>query len=634
MIGTIDEPQGFRDLPEELRKRKRIIRSELQRRTLGFVRLRWWVPPALVVGAEAERLPGLDFAAGPVRLVALVILGYNLALHLAGRGLKRDDADEAAVARFTYLQVALDYAAMFLLIHYTGGAASPFIFFFVFHIIFAAILLPAGAAYGFAGLAAAGMFGIGFAEYFGRLPHHALLFRGRAIDLAAQPIHMTVELIFFSASVFVTAFFATRVTGMLRKRIVALADVSEQVVTQGDRLAALYAMVHSIGTIREPAKVLTLVTGELARVMGIKAVSVKLLSEDGATLRYAAAHGLPPDFGGERAIEVAKSSLNRRIIEGEPYVTGSLSRREMFQFGEDFAAARLESVLFVPLSVEERVIGILGAYCTRPERFAEGDVEFFRLAAGLVAIAVDNARAYQAEEHLLAERGRFMLRLAHNLRAPLAAMCASLDVVRGEYLGPLDASQKEYLRRVDRRARSMIDLVNELMTLGDGGGKQAPTRAPVDLAALAGRIERTFRDEAEHKGVRFAVTAEDGVPEVRGDPRKLEQMMENLVSNAIKYTPPEGRVDVVVGRQSAGAAKFQVTDTGIGIPDAAMPRLFSEFFRAENAKAMEDVGTGLGLAIVKDTVEQHGGRVQVESRVGIGTTFTVHLPAARPEAAP
>jgi len=97
-------------------------------------------------------------------------------------------------------------------------------------------------------------------------------------------------------------------------------------------------------------------------------------------------------------------------------VSGHVTERELFQFGEDLDAAHLKSVQFVPLIVEKRVIGILGAYSTRPERFGRDELDFFRQAAGLVAIAIENARAYEAIEHLIQERSRFMNRVAHNLR--------------------------------------------------------------------------------------------------------------------------------------------------------------------------------------------------------------------------
>jgi signal transduction histidine kinase len=107
----------------------------------------------------------------------------------------------------------------------------------------------------------------------------------------------------------------------------------------------------------------------------------------------------------------------------------------------------------------------------------------------------------------------------------------------------------------------------------------------------------------------------------------VEQLLENLVSNAIKYTPAEGSVEVRFARAN-GTVRIEVSDTGIGIPAADRPRLFTEFFRAENAKAMDEIGTGLGLAIVKEIVDQLGGRIFLESEEGVGTIFVVHLPIA------
>lgn len=221
-----------------------------------------------------------------------------------------------------------------------------------------------------------------------------------------------------------------------------------------------------------------------------------------------------------------------------------------------------------------------------------------------------------------------MMKVAHNLRAPLAGMLSILDVVRDGYLGPVNDRQGEYLRRLDRRARTMLALVNELMTLSRN--RQLPEgecAATTDLAVLARRVRRTFQDKAAEKRLRFQVDLSGDLPEVRGRLETVEQMLENLVSNAIKYTPTEGSVDVRFSRAN-GTVRIEVSDTGIGIPASARPKLFTEFFRAENAKALEDIGTGLGLAIVKEIADQLGGRIVVESEEGVGTIFVVHLPIA------
>jgi signal transduction histidine kinase len=330
----------------------------------------------------------------------------------------------------------------------------------------------------------------------------------------------------------------------------------------------------------------------------------------------------------EKVVEVARSPLNKRIIEGEPFVTGQVTARELFQFGEALSAAHIQSVLFVPLHVKGRVIGILGAYCEKPGRFGPEEVNFFRLAAGLVAVAVENVRAYDAVAAMSQERTWFMMKVAHNLRAPLAGMLSILEVVRDGYLGPINNDQSEYLRRLDRRARTMLALVNELMSLSHNRQRRDAGRdAATELAVLARRIQRTFQDKAAEKRIGFQVSLPEGLPNVRGRLETVEQMLENLVSNAIKYTPAEGSVEVRFARAN-GTVRIEVNDTGIGIPAAERPKLFTEFFRAENAKAIEEVGTGLGLTIVKEIVDQLGGRIFMESEEGAGTIFVVHLPIA------
>ena len=125
-----------RYLPEDLSRKKRVILRELRKRSFWFVRLRWWVPPFIVAGILAARLMGVEFAIGQVLLVAAFVLAYNIVFFVLGRRFREERLlEERRFYRFAYEQVALDYAAMFLLIHFTGGAASPLIFFFIFHIL-------------------------------------------------------------------------------------------------------------------------------------------------------------------------------------------------------------------------------------------------------------------------------------------------------------------------------------------------------------------------------------------------------------------------------------------------------------------------------------------------------------------
>jgi signal transduction histidine kinase len=606
-----------------------IIASELKQRTVWFVRLRWFVPPCIALCALAARTIGFELETLAIILISILILAYNIFFKVYSRSIGKDPVEE--VRRFAYLQVGFDYAAMFLLIHFTGGVASPLLFFFIFHIVFATILLPVRSAYVFAGLVAAGMILIAILEYLGLISRHAIAFGPETIGLAKQPYQIAMVLAFLTATLFITAFSAGAIMSILKERIIALARSSQAIKALNEKLHALYIVNEAVISKQRLAQVLDIAKDELLKVMNVKAASVKLLSSDGSTLRYAAASGLPDDVVKKEAIQLSKSLFNQRIIQGEPFVTGDISKSEMFQFGQDLAASGLKSVLFVPLKVKDKVIGILGAYCTEDGRFTDEDVEFFRLAAGFVAIAIENARAYEEIESMGEERSRLMLRVAHNLRAPLAATIGMVDILRSDYLGSLNESQSEYLRRVDRRARTLASMINELMALAKSRNrKREILRVPVSLKFIAGRISRTFKGEAERKNLEFSVTIAKDLPDILGDPGIVEQIMENLVSNAIKYTK-KGKVEVDFSLQDEKSIRIEVKDTGIGIPKDAIPELFTEFFRAENARSIEEFGTGLGLAMVKETVEHHGGRIEMETEENQGTTFIVYFPIEKTE---
>jgi two-component system phosphate regulon sensor histidine kinase PhoR len=273
------------------------------------------------------------------------------------------------------------------------------------------------------------------------------------------------------------------------------------------------------------------------------------------------------------------------------------------------------------------VIGILGAYSNDTERFGIDELDFFRLAAGIVAVALDNARAFEEIEKLDNERFWFMMRVAHNLRAPLNANQSIINMMQGGFLGDLNESQKKYLIRIAERSQAMITTLNELMTLAETRNvKRKETYTHFNLNKIAGQILDTFTGQAMKKDVSFNVSVSDNLPEIQGDPEMIVQMFENLVSNGIKYTPRGGKVSLEISDDPDNTIKIVLKDTGIGIPKDAMPRLFTEFFRAENARKIEEVGTGLGLAIVRDIVHQHQGRIAVDSEEDKGTTFTIHLP--------
>jgi signal transduction histidine kinase len=591
------------------------------------IRLRWLAAAGLTALVALGRAAGADFTAGGFLGVAAFILLCNLVFHFRFRRLVADGPEgPAGRGRLAGWQAAADGVAVWALTCLGGGVAGPLTALFLVPVLFVSVLCPDRRAHLFCALVLAALALTALADVNAWLPQPAVLWPpGSAKAASLDPLQAFTSVTVWGGVLFAAAgLAATAARGQRRD----LLDTQETAAAFSEKLQRIFAILETIGSVRQLSQVLETAVGEVAGVMQVKGASVKLLSEDGRFLHYAAAFGLPESMVRDQRVEVSRSPLNKRIIDGEPFVTGQVTEGQMFQFGETLSAARIRSVLFVPLHLDSRVIGILGAYCEKPDRFSAAEVDFFRLTARLVAIALDNARAWEALQSMGRERTWFMMKVAHNLRAPLVAMLSILEVVREGYLGAVNAEQGEYLRRLERRARTMLTMVNELMALSrNRERREAEPEAVTDPAVLARRVQRTFQDKAAERRIAFSLSLPPDLPFIRGRLESVEQLLENLVSNAIKYTPPEGAVTVTFSK-AEGTVCIEVSDTGIGIGTADRPRLFSEFFRSEKAKAMEEVGTGLGLAIVKEAVQALGGRILVESEEGAGTIFVTHLPAA------
>jgi signal transduction histidine kinase/DNA-binding response OmpR family regulator len=223
-------------------------------------------------------------------------------------------------------------------------------------------------------------------------------------------------------------------------------------------------------------------------------------------------------------------------------------------------------------------------------------------------------------DHLKSE---FVTTVSHDLRSPLTSILGYVDLL--ERVGPINEKQHEFIRRVRLSVGQITSLINDLLDLGriEAGLDIAYEETPIVL--LARYAVESLRGMAEKRGVKIEADLPKKLPLVNGDPIRLRQMIGNLLDNAIKYTPAGGVVRVEAKVEHSQVI-LNVTDTGPGIHPADIPYLFDKFFRARNVP--QDIpGTGLGLSIVKSIVDNHGGRIWVESIIGEGTTFTVVLEA-------
>ncbi|MBU0704827.1 MAG: GAF domain-containing sensor histidine kinase [Chloroflexi bacterium] len=353
------------------------------------------------------------------------------------------------------------------------------------------------------------------------------------------------------------------------------------------------------------------------------AAAVRLLGQEGAYLTVAAASGLPAAFQQE-PIAVEHSPLDREALSGRSLVVADAhtDRRAVGVPGD------YRSILCVPLVHEGAPLGTLHVYAAAPQRFNDGDAALLSPLVDLAVTAVAAIRDVEALETQEASKAHFIHVATHELRSPVAVAQSLVRGVLKGYAGEMSDRQAEIFGRVSSRLDFLESLVNDLLDLAAGKSADPAEEEAVVLNSSVGRAVLSLQPRAEEKGVTLIHQACCEELVVWGTEEGLDRIFVNLVGNGIKYTPAGGSVTVAMQRLEDGI-EVRVIDDGIGIPEEALPHLFQEFYRAPNAKASDEVGTGLGLAIVKDLVDRYHGCIEVESREGQGSTFTVTFPLFR-----
>ena len=223
-------------------------------------------------------------------------------------------------------------------------------------------------------------------------------------------------------------------------------------------------------------------------------------------------------------------------------------------------------------------------------------------------------------------KSEFIAMVTHELRAPIAAIEQQLTVILNKMAGELTEKQEHLLSRAKERTKGLLDLIKDLLDLSKiEAGKMVQYKEPLSLQEVIQRVVDLMRAEAEHKGIDLQFSASPETSLIHADRNSMEGIFTNLISNAIKYTPEKGKVWVALSEER-GFVKASVSDTGIGIEEENLSRIFDKFYRVKTKETRQIVGTGLGLSIVKSIVAAHLGSISVESKAGAGTTFTILLP--------
>ncbi|MEP0983051.1 response regulator [Leptolyngbya sp. FACHB-17] len=429
-------------------------------------------------------------------------------------------------------------------------------------------------------------------------------------------------------------------------------DAEERLINYANRLQTLSETSRSFSeAILDFQTLLNTVCCTIGELLG-DACILQLVSDDEQWLQIPAVYHRNPEV--VTRVQQAANAFPQRIYEGlsaqvlqtqQPLFLSTTTNAEL-QVSTQTEASYLEqftihSLMIVPLRVRNRSIGSLSLIRETPDKsYTIDDQTFLQDLANRAALAIDNAHLYQRSQEANRIKDEFLAMLSHELRSPLNAIIGWLSLLRSRQFD--GATTTRALETVERNAKAQARLVEDLLDVSRVlQGKLRLTLRPLELLPVVEAAIDTVRPTAEAKNIQLHLALDPQIGKVSGDAERLQQVIWNLMSNAVKFTPKGGRVEVKLEKagtdadgQSALAfdAQITVSDTGQGIKSEFLPYVFDRFRQADSSITRTHGGLGLGLAIVRHLVDLHGGQVFADSAgEGRGATFTVRLPLLAPK---
>jgi PAS domain S-box-containing protein len=421
-------------------------------------------------------------------------------------------------------------------------------------------------------------------------------------------------------------------TGLVVGMLCVVSEDTERVIGER-RMATLRDLGSDPSVVRTERQMLDFAAGQLARNLSDLPFTLTYLFDDAGDAQLAGVSGIEP---GHPAAPLSLPAHGYSVWPVQEPAQGDSVLLELDSESLGLPTGRWSDppteAMVVPLLQQGAApLGFLVSALNRHRRLDETYRGFVELVAGHIAAGIGSARSYAAQQRRaeeLAELDRakttFFSNISHEFRTPLTLILGPVSEMRGRTTG-VDEQTRAELELVHRNGLRLAKLVNTLLDFSRiQAGRMRARYEPVDLAAVTAELASVFRSAVERAGLVLDVACSPLDEPVYIDRDMWEKVVLNLLSNALKFTF-SGSITVRV-EQDRAQAKVLITDTGVGIPAAEMPRLFERFHRIENVQARSTEGSGIGLALVKELVTLHGGTITADSAEGVGSTFTIRLP--------
>jgi len=416
------------------------------------------------------------------------------------------------------------------------------------------------------------------------------------------------------------------------------AQLYEETERRLAEVSTLYTLAQRMSSSLDLNQMLDSLVVILRRVIDCRGCCIFLLDERSGLLEVRAASGLKQKWQSEAKLRVGEGVSGLVVQNEKPIYIADTHKEPDFIFFD----TKVRSLLAVPMMTKGHVIGTLSVDDDTPDAFDEDEGRLLTIAAAQAATTIENARLYES----LKERARrlklafdelkelnrlkseFVQNVSHELRTPLTFIRGYVELLRDGSLGDISSTQLEALQVVSAKTEALTHLVSDIISL------QKAEMTALDLApvSLADVIDLTLRgaEAAIHEaGLTLTQEVPFDLEPVLADRSRLGQVLDNLIGNALKFTPAGGEIEIQV-QDLDEFERVSVTDTGIGIPASKQKKVFEPFYQIDGSSTRRFGGAGLGLAIVRQIVEAHGGTVGVISEPGKGSTFYFTVPKYQP----
>jgi signal transduction histidine kinase len=412
---------------------------------------------------------------------------------------------------------------------------------------------------------------------------------------------------------------------------------TQELTRSVDKLTALGEVGQAVSSSLELETVLSTIVARAVQLAGAHAGTIWEYDEPAEEFRLRITQNV--DDSGllarrDAKVKKGEGAVGRLAVTHEPVQITDITAKGAYEgrLRDALVGAGTRALLAIPLLREGRVLGGLVMSRRTPGEFPSEVVDVLKTFATQSALAIQNARLFREIE----EKGRqleaasqhkseFLANMSHELRTPLNAIIGFSEVLGERMFGDINEKQEEYVQDILGSGRHLLSLINDILDLSKiEAGRMELEVAEFDLPQAIGNALTLVRERAGRRGIALEETIDERLGAIHGDERKVKQVLLNLLSNALKFTPEGGRIDVRAALAD-GMAEISVTDTGVGIAEEDQGAVFEEFRQVGGADKKVE-GTGLGLPLARKFVEMHGGRLWLESQVGVGSTFTFTLP--------